>query len=543
MAPSGDKVDTLSSAQHVEVASKPTVRGDPQLIESGGEIHQIPIPSASPNDPLKFSSWKKLATIWSCCWFSIMSLSLVGSIGMILNRFIEIYLPQGYTMDQVTYLVTMPSLSVGLGNFIILPAALWIGRRPVFIACTVVLTAASVGAAFNNSYDAHLALRIVQGLAAGATESLLPLILSELTFLHQRPLVFSVYWGAQTCISSVLNIAITYVVDAAGWRWYYGLYAIVSGISIFFTFFLSFETRYSRPPAALNGQVVVTDDFGVTRVLCAGEASNYLAHHAPTPSEAATPEPKKSYSQLLNIWPGALPEGAKLVSMSYLHMLQSLSAPAIVYSVLVFSITLGCSIALSLTQDAVLHTLYGWPEKSIGLINVASPVVTVFAILYSGWFGGKATLWLAKRSSGIHKPEHHLLLIVFPGFVGLCGILLYGFGAAKGPQELSWMAPYMGWTLYQFTFITVSAILSTFATEVWPMHPGPALVVVVGLKSIIAFGAAYGLQPMVTLHGYDWGYGIMSLLAAVFAVILLVGVPVYFLNPKWRTLMSDGNMR
>ncbi|KAL4880379.1 major facilitator superfamily domain-containing protein [Aspergillus karnatakaensis] len=459
-----------------------------------------------------------------------MSLSLVGSIGMILNRFIEVYLPQGYSMDQVTYLVTMPSLTVGLGNFIILPAALWLGRRPVFIACTIVLTAASIGAAFNNSYEVHLALRIVQGLAASATESLLPLILAELTFLHQRPLIFSIYWGAQTCISSVLNIAITYVVDAAGWRWYYGLYAIVSGISIFFTFFLCFETRYSRPPAALNGQVVVTDEFGVTRVLCADEANNYLAHHAPNQSDSAILEPKRSYRGLLSFWPGALPEGAKLVCMSYVHMIQSLSAPAIVYSVLVFSITLGCSTALSLTQDAVFHTLYGWPEKSIGLINahlhpkcpVSSPIVTGLAILYSGWFGGKATLWLARRSSGIHKPEHHLILIIFPGCVGLCGILLYGFGAGNGPQVLSWMAPYMGWTLYQFTFIT-------------PMHPGPALVVVVGLKSIVAFGAAYGLQPMVTLHGYEWGYGI---LAAVFVVILLLGIPVYFLNPRWRAMMS-----
>ncbi|KAL3464917.1 MFS general substrate transporter [Aspergillus heterothallicus] len=535
MASSGKKNDTLSFSQHVEITSKPPVQGDPQLIQSGGEIHRIPIPSASPNDPLNFAAWKKLATIWSCCWFSIMSLSLVGSIGMILNRFIEIYLPKGYSMDQITYLVTMPSLTVGLGNFIILPAALWLGRRPVFIACTVVLTAASFGAACNNSYEAHLALRIVQGLAAGATESLLPLILAELTFLHQRPLVFSIYWGAQTCISSVLNIAITYVVDAAGWRWYYGLYAIVSGISIFFTFFLCFETRYSRPPASLNGQVVVADEFGVTRILCADEASNYLAHHTPIQGDFSILEPEKSYRELLSIWPGALPEGSKLVCMSYVHMIQSLSAPAIVYSVLVFSITLGCSIALSLTQDAVFHTVYGWPERSIGLINVSSPIITGFAIIYSGWFGGKATLWLAKRSSRVHKPEHHLILIIFPGFIGLLGILLYGFGAGKGPQVLSWMAPYMGWTLYQFTFITVSAVLSTFATEAWPLHPGPALVVVVGLKSIVAFGAAYGLQPMVTLHGYEWGYGI---LAAIFAFILLLGIPVYFLNPRWRAMMS-----
>ncbi|KAF9885049.1 hypothetical protein FE257_000780 [Aspergillus nanangensis] len=314
---SDDRVlDTKPQAVHAEEIEKEShITGDSHLLEASGSIRRIPIPSNSPNDPLNFLWWQKLAIISACCWYSIMSLSLVGSIGMILNSFIEIYLPEGYTIEQVTYLTTMPSLSVGLGNFFILPAALCFGRRPLFISCALVLTAASIGAACNSSYNQHLALRIVQGLATGATESLLPLILSEVTFLHQRPLIFAVYWGCQTCISSVLNIGITYVVAAAGWRWYYGLYSIVSGVGVLFAYFLAFETRYSRPPAALDGRLVLTDDFGVTRILSTGEAENYQTHHRPQePDEDDQP---KSYRQLLSVWPGALPEAGKLILMSY----------------------------------------------------------------------------------------------------------------------------------------------------------------------------------------------------------------------------------
>jgi hypothetical protein len=45
-----------------------------------------------------------------------MSLALVGSIGMILNAFFEEYIPAGHSSAEILYLVTAPSLSVGLGS-------------------------------------------------------------------------------------------------------------------------------------------------------------------------------------------------------------------------------------------------------------------------------------------------------------------------------------------------------------------------------------------------------------------------------------------
>lgn len=48
-----------------------------------------------------------------------------------------------------------------------------------------------------------------------------------------------------------------------------------------------------------------------------------------------------------------------------------------------------------------------------------------------------------------------------------------------------------GWTLQQFGFV-VSIITSThFASEAYPSNPGPALVLVVGMKNIVSFGKAY----------------------------------------------------
>ena len=115
-------------------------------------------------------------------------------------------MPQGYSDGDVVYLLTIPSLCIGLGNYIVLPLALAFGRRPVFLGSIIVLLASLVWAAVNNSYESHLGARIVQGLATGATESVLPLMPTEVTFLHQRNRVFGMYWMTQTVFSGILNI-------------------------------------------------------------------------------------------------------------------------------------------------------------------------------------------------------------------------------------------------------------------------------------------------------------------------------------------------
>jgi MFS family permease len=116
-----------------------------------------------------------------------MSLSLSGGLGAILNVFFESYIPQGHTTEEVVYLLTFPALFIGigkhvycltpdtskldLGNFIVLPFTLWLGRRPTFLIANLILLVATIGAAVNNGYEGHLTARVFQGLATGATES------------------------------------------------------------------------------------------------------------------------------------------------------------------------------------------------------------------------------------------------------------------------------------------------------------------------------------------------------------------------------------
>jgi hypothetical protein len=46
----------------------------------------------------------------------------------------------------------------------------------------------------------------------------------------------------------------------------------------------------------------------------------------------------------------------------------------------------------------------------------------------------------------------------------------------------------IGWTLLQFGFIVCLITTTHFAAEAYPSNPGPALVLVVGMKNIVSFG-------------------------------------------------------
>ena len=93
--------------------------------------------------------------------------------------------------------------------------------------------------------------------------------------------------------------------------------------------------------------------------------------------------PKKSYVQLLSVWPGKSKHAVRTVLKCYLHMAESLTSPGIVFSLLCASIVLGtprpnnysdfkgCAIGLSLTYNSVLVNVYRWPAENVGLINVS----------------------------------------------------------------------------------------------------------------------------------------------------------------------------
>jgi hypothetical protein len=311
-----------------------------------------------------------------------------------------------------------------------------LGRRPVFLTCCGLLVGATMGAARSTTFDAHMACRILQGVATGATESVLPLIITDVSFIDERGKWFAWYWGSQNFVGSIFNVSISYLVAASSWQYFYWMLAILEIAGTIGAIFLLPETRFTRSPMLLNGRVIYTDEFGVTVVLSEEEARLRFGAQDTSSGTVAASTQRMSYLQSLKPWSGVTPKALSIGVSALWRMLQACSSPAIIWAILLSSISLGTGIAMSLVYGSVLTVDHGWRQSSVGLVNVGIFPASLFAMVYAGWFGDKMNLFMAKRNRGVHIPEHTLLILILPGIVSLAGIVAFG-AASMWPARVS----------------------------------------------------------------------------------------------------------
>jgi hypothetical protein len=139
-------------------------------------------------------------------------------------------------------------------------------------------------------------------------------------------------------------------------RWFYWLMAIFSGLGCLLAFFCLPETRYNRSPMSFKGQVVHTDEFGVTRILSDDEAREFGAYNRDNDINTNSTQ-KRTFVQTLNPVSPVAPHGFRLAGAVLLKMLSALSSPAVIWAILASSISLGtsCQSRLSCSHISLTH--------------------------------------------------------------------------------------------------------------------------------------------------------------------------------------------
>lgn len=177
------------------------------------------------------------------------------------------------------------------------------------------------------------------------------MILTDITFVHQRGKLFGVYWTTQSIASSCLAIASSYEAEALGWRGYYWIFAGLVAVGLILNFFLIPETRFFRPPATIDGQRVVTDAYGEQVVV---DEKDSLAHADFSEGYGSASDKPLTFMETLKPWNGVSPNGTKLALTSYIAMAKCLTSPGMLWSVAYSGIILGTVIGFSLSMS---HTL------------------------------------------------------------------------------------------------------------------------------------------------------------------------------------------
>ncbi|KAJ9626697.1 hypothetical protein H2204_009967 [Knufia peltigerae] len=515
------KFRTLHELGHdereVTLIDNPETVGEHHPHLRGTNVVLVPHPSSDVNDPLRMPSWKKWAAFINVCILTFMTTAWVG--GITPSLFV---LSVEFKVDvsRATGLLTWPVLAAGICNFFWTPTSEYLGRRPVFLVASVLLFACEIWAATSPNLDNLLASRVIGAFAGSCTESMGALIVNDIFYLHERGAKMGVYLLFITSGNSLGPLVAGFITEGIGWRWVSWICAIISGINCVGIFFLFPETRWHR-----NIDASATLGVGTLHESVEDKSITEDTVEHVTSISDATVGVKTTYMQELNPWSGT-------TQIGYVnHLIRPwplLAYPAIALGALAYSTSLAWLVgAGSLSSFVFSIPPYSFGPGVSGLINVPG----VLGILFGAFIGGKCTDWVARRAArrnhGKFTPESRLVLLVVPFVVGPCGLLMFGIGAQK---RLHWIVLFIGYGMINVLPATAS-IAMTYVMDSYFEIAAEGLLVVNGVKNIVAFGFSYGFIPWSAKVGYTVVLGTMS---GILMFVLMLYIPIYIWGAKIR---------
>ncbi|KAI6272230.1 hypothetical protein MCOR27_005317 [Pyricularia oryzae] len=555
----------MQTQKRVEVTTAEVVVGTTHLYRADGTIRLIPMPSPDPKDPLNMPLWRKYLAVSIVCFFGALALTAEVVVGGLIPIFILEYagvdphyinevdftdrsrgppgspltvLPKGVRppdLGRITLLVTIPLLTNGIASYFLVPLSIAVGRRPILLLASTCAWVGGLWAAMSTSLSSHLFARALQGLGAGAVEALIPLVVQDMFFLHQRNTWMSVVVSSQGLLIISVGIATPYIAANYSWRW---IYWITSGFGVFAWVLLLFfmpETRFTRSKKALVGEAIYPLEEGEDRPQI--DHLNYA--------------PRTIWTEV-----GVFNCGFEWreAGISMLNTLRTTLFPVVIWTTLMNSAFI---IAAQATQQISAFALLaqGWRYEHTGLSFAPFVVAALFVYVFAGPVADKLSLattrWQARhmgrrRSGGsgsdsedcvletvpaenLREAEHTLPNFVLPFLAGIAGAFLFG---ASAQQNLHWAITLTGSFLIIFGYLTTLTLANVFAIESYPMWAGPVLVNVSSMRIMIAFFMASQATSWVQTKG---AMATFAIYGETLIVVSLGIVVLFFFGKKIRS--------
>lgn len=516
------------------------------IYRDDGQLVHIPAPTKDPKDPLNLPLWHKLLGLGCLCCFGALAASAELILGSMLPVFAMEYagidpkllepltahggfprgsdplsnlqnLPGAPPIWRTYLLSSLPVLMMGIANLFLIPLAISVGRRPVLMVCGVLAIIGACWAGKSQSLESHLAARCFQALGAGTVESLIPFIIQDMVFFHQRNTAISGVFAAQGSIIIALGIAAPYCIIRLSWRWVYFITAIGAAVFLVGTFFTLPETRYSRTKAELNG--------------------------------VPRPDSETDYSPRTRKYNWALLNGKKEWRKGFEALLDSMRTffyPHIFFITMLNSAMIATTFAAGFTvSPALLTAPYSWPFLHLGFCLFPIMIAAACVALITGKAADVVANTFAKKR-GRRLPENQLINLVLPTISALIGSIIFGL-AGQYPKKYPWPVFLLGLGLMSFGFLGANTVGAVYVLECYPQLAGyvipllcsrmfanvhrPALVNIASFRCLIAFVLSFKVSSWIVDFGYLRSMAIYTGVIGFFALLLPV---VYIWGPAWR---------
>lgn len=335
-------------------------------------------------------------------------------------------------VSKVAYFFTTASLVQGMGNLVWTPMANKWGRRPVYLISYLIYFIAAVWLIFDTSYAGFLTGRVVMGFGAGAAETIAPISIADVFFLHERGTIMSAY----TCFLSVGvagGIIISgLIVKDHEWRTIYEAGSGLVGLILVLAFFTFPETAYVRE---LDDSEQMTSSYETSK---SGSSKSDVAEDVAQPA-------RQSYVQSLKIFHGTMTHESLLKMV--IRPFGLILLPPVLWAALVQAATIGFLVAVTSNVDVAYEGTYGFEAYQIGLCFIAAILGSLLGMPAGGQMGDWIADLLTKRNGGVREPEMRLPAMALSTVTAPLALLLYGVGIC---YKLHWICPTIGLALREF---------------------------------------------------------------------------------------------
>lgn len=460
-----------------------------EVMGTDGKIILHPQPSSDVNDPLRWLPIKKEYQVFLLSFWGFMqSVSTVWS-GPIWSLWVEEY---NITYSQLNTLSGLCFIFIAVGCVVLQPCALKLGKRSVYLTCTLLQIVGNAVYAKTTGVRQLYAAAAIVGFASSPMFSLIEISCTDFFFQHQRAfkisyVVFALYGGV------ALGPLVTgYVTDGVGWKWCPYIMIIIFSVMFVVQFFTLEDStfRRSQTPEHLESSIL-----------------DQIKSHKSQKNEAMEIRPSNiDKSEVIFDINDDISLDSTISKLPYWRRMRVFSTehadtrdlrwiffkPFLLCS---FPIVVWCGVLQAVqqmwltlllsTQSEFFSSIpYNFSSSKVGLTNLSTLVGTILGIFYGGWCVDKMTIYLARKNNGIMEPEFRLWSMLIPVVVNLAGLLAYGLGVLN---QLNWALPAIfGQGCLGFSMASVTGIAYTYCTDSYPNLVNEGIVFISFINNALA---------------------------------------------------------
>lgn len=510
----------------------------------------LPQPSDSPNDPLNWSTPRKMWHFFLLSFITGLTAAVSNDAGAAQDSLNEIY---GISYDSMNTGAGVLFLFIGWSCIFFAPASSLYGRRITYLICLLAGCLGSVWFALSKRTSDTIWSQAFVGMSEACAEAQVQQSLSDIFFQHQLGSVLTVYILA-TSVGSFLAPLIAHLISQSQtFRWVGWWGAIVCGATLVVLFFGCEETVFDRSKyfpvyqssRSVDHHIEENDNKERKEDEKATEGGQHNDEplqvspdetkgvFAPIEYESqASKEPLLPYHKriaLITPSPYLIGFGFKQYLRRFIIYFKVFTLPAVWLSGLLWGLQDAYMTFFLTTQDTFFYDdPWNYTETGVAVMNVATLIGAVLGCYMSGVLSDKHVLWMAKRNDGVAEPEFRLWLLFITLLISPAGLIMFGVGADRvWPPE----AIYAGLGFIGFGWGSIGDTAMSYLMDSYPdiVIQGMVGVSIINntLACVFTFVCSYWLDGSGTANTY-------IVLAVIDFVSIAFIIPALYWGKSWR---------